>query len=80
MVLIAVLMVSRVRYPSGKTIDLQTTTPMSSFILFLVIAGLVVVLKEIALLILTLGYIFYGLFRHLNQARRLRRVGSGKTV
>ncbi|MCC6415769.1 MAG: CDP-diacylglycerol--serine O-phosphatidyltransferase [Opitutaceae bacterium] len=80
MVLVAVLMVSRVRYPSGKKIDLQTTTQMGTFILFLVIAGLVVVLKEVALLVLTLGYIFYGLFRHINRARKLRREGLGESV
>lgn len=80
MVLIAVLMVSRVRYPSGKKIDLQTTAPMGSFILFLVIAGLVVVLKEIALLILTLSYIFFGLFRHLNRTRKQRSAAVRKTV
>ena len=47
---------------------------------YLVIAGLVVVLKEIALLILTLGYIFYGIGRHLNQARKRRLAALGKTV
>jgi CDP-diacylglycerol--serine O-phosphatidyltransferase len=80
MVLIAVLMVSHVRYPSGKKVDLQTTTQVGNFILFLVVAGLVVVLKEVALLILTLGYIFYGLFRHLNLTRRARCAALGKTV
>jgi CDP-diacylglycerol--serine O-phosphatidyltransferase len=80
MVLIAVLMVSQVRYPSGKKVDLQTTTQVGNFILFLVVAGLVVVLKEVALLILTLGYIFYGLFRHLNRARKARLAALGKTL
>lgn len=80
MVLIAVLMVSHVRYPSGKKVDLQTTTQVGNFIIFLVIAGLVVVLKEVALLILTLGYIFYGLGRHLNQTRKRRQAALGKTV
>ncbi|WP_082781066.1 CDP-diacylglycerol--serine O-phosphatidyltransferase [Cephaloticoccus primus] len=72
MLLIALLMVSKVRYPSGKKVDLQTTTRMGTFILILVAAGLVIALKEIALLILTLGYIFYGLIRHF------RRVQSAK--
>lgn len=80
MVLIAMLMVSHVRYPSGKKVDLQTTTQVGNFIIFLVIAGLVVVLKEIALLILTLGYIFYGLFRHIHRARAKRKAELGKTV
>lgn len=69
MLLIAFLMVSKVRYPSGKKIDLQTTTQMGNFIIVLVLIGLVVVLKEIALLCLTLGYIFYGLFSHAKKQR-----------
>jgi len=67
MLLIAFLMVSKVRYPSGKKVDLQTTTQVNNFIVFLVLIVLVVVLKEIALLGLTLGYIFYGLIRHLRR-------------
>gem|GEM_PF-54813 len=69
MLLIAALMVSKVRYPSGKRVDLQTTTRLGTFILVLVAAGLVVALKEVALLILTLGYIFYGLVRHFREAQ-----------
>jgi len=68
MLLIAALMVSKVRYPSGKKVDLQTTTRLSTFIFILVAAGLVVALKEVALLILTLGYLFYGLVRHFRQS------------
>ncbi|MFI5357096.1 MAG: CDP-diacylglycerol--serine O-phosphatidyltransferase [Opitutales bacterium] len=67
MLLIAFLMVSRVRYPSGKKVDLQTTTKLNNFIVFLVLAALVIVWKEIALLGLTLGYIFFGLVRHLRR-------------
>lgn len=69
MLLIAILMVSKVRYPSGKKVDLQTTTQVSNFILFLVLIGLVVAFKQIALLGLTLGYIFFGLIRHLRRPR-----------
>jgi len=69
MLLIAALMVSKVRYPSGKKVDLQTTTRLGTFILVLVAAGLVVALKEVALLILTLGYIFYGLIQHFREAQ-----------
>jgi len=75
MLLIAFLMVSKVRYPSGKKLDLQTTTHMGHFILFLVLIGLIIVLKEIAMLCLTLGYIFYGLFRHT----KMRRVERSKS-
>lgn len=65
--LIAVLMVSTIRYPSGKNIDLQTKTKLVPFILVLVGIGGVVLFKEIALVCATLGYVFYGIIRHLRQ-------------
>lgn len=67
LLLIAWLMVSKISYPSGKQIDLQTKTPLTSFVLFLVFAGAIVAFKEIAMLAVMLGYIFYGLFRSLRQ-------------
>ncbi len=73
MLLIAVLMVSTVRYPSGKTVDLQTRTRLQPFVLFLAFVGLVVLFKEIALLCACLGYIFFGLIR------QWRRPGRPKT-
>jgi CDP-diacylglycerol--serine O-phosphatidyltransferase len=69
MLLIAMLMVSSVRYPSGKNVDLQTTTRTGTFIGVLVFAGLVVLLKEVALIATTLGYIFFGLIRHVRRVR-----------
>ena len=79
MILIAILMVSSVRYPSGKKIDLQTTTKTGPFILFLAAAGLMVLLKEIAILILALAYIFYGLFRHLRKGRKTPNKANAKS-
>lgn len=67
LVLIAVLMVSTVRYPSGKQIDLQTRTPLVTFIIILVVAATVVVFKEFGMLAVCLGYIFYGLIRHFRK-------------
>lgn len=67
LVLIAILMVSTIRYPSGKQIDLQTKTKLTSFILFLCVAAAVVVFKEYAMLGVTLAYIFFGLIRHLRR-------------
>jgi CDP-diacylglycerol--serine O-phosphatidyltransferase len=72
MFLIAFLMVSTIRYPSGKKVDLQTTTRMRNFVVFLVILGLVVLYKEVAVLCICLGYIFFGLIRHWRRARQLR--------
>lgn len=69
MLLIAVLMVSTVRYPSGKQVDLQTTTKLRSFMLFLGLASIIVLFKEIAVLCVCLAYIFYGLLRHWRRSR-----------
>ena len=75
MLLIGVLMMSTVRYPSGKNVDLQTKTRFRTFALLLMLIGLVVAFKEVALLGGFLGYIFFGLFRHWRRARtaRIRR-------
>jgi CDP-diacylglycerol--serine O-phosphatidyltransferase len=73
MLLIAVLMVSPVRYPSGKHVDLQTKTRLRNFVLFLGVAGLVVFYKEIGMLCVCLAYIFFGLFRHWRRLHRARR-------
>lgn len=73
LVLIAVLMVSTVRYPSGKKVDLQTSTKLSTFVLVVVIAGALFLFKEFGLLACTLSYIFFGLIRHWRRARTTRR-------
>jgi len=67
LLLIAVLMVSKIRYPSGKQIDLQTKTPLTSFVLFLALAGAIAAFKEVGMLTVMLGYIFFGLFRAMRQ-------------
>ncbi len=67
MALIAVLMVSTVRYPSGKNLDLQTKTRLPTFILiFIAVAG-IILFNEIGLLMVTLGYIGFGLVRHIRK-------------
>ncbi len=70
--LIAILMVSTIRYPSGKNVDLQTKTRLLPFVGFLVFVGAVVLFKEVALLVATLGYIFFGLIRHLRRRGRTK--------
>jgi len=72
MLLIAVLMVSTVRYPSGKGVDLQTRTRLQPFVLLLAFIALVVVFKEIALLCACLGYIFFGLIRQWRRPARTK--------
>jgi CDP-diacylglycerol--serine O-phosphatidyltransferase len=82
MLLVAVLMVSTVRYPSGKNVDLQTKTRLRTFVFLLVFIGLVILYKEVAVFATCIGYLFFGLLRHLRRARvtaahaRKARVGD----
>jgi CDP-diacylglycerol--serine O-phosphatidyltransferase len=71
--LIAILMVSSVRYPSGKKVDMQTRTKLSTFVLFIGIGGVIWTFKEEGLLVCTLSYIFFGLLRHWRRSRSSRR-------
>lgn len=80
MLLIAVLMVSTIRYPSGKKVDLQTTTRLRSFLFFLAIVGLVVLFKEFGLLIVCLSYIGYGLFRHWRRPKHSAPIPPADSV
>lgn len=76
MLLVAMLMVSTIRYPSGKKVDLQTTTRLRNFIYVLAILGLVVLFKEVGVLCVCLAYIFFGLIRHLRRSRIEARAKS----
>jgi CDP-diacylglycerol--serine O-phosphatidyltransferase len=69
MVLIAGLMMSPVRYPSGKKVDLQTQTRLRTFVVIILLIGLIIVFKEVAFMGVCLGYIFYGLIRHWRRPR-----------
>lgn len=80
MLLVAVLMVSTIRYPSGKTIDLQTRTRMQPFILVLVLIGLFVQLKQYALFVACVAYIFFGLIRHVRRSRANQQRGQTPTA
>lgn len=64
MLLIGLLMMSTIRYPSGKGVDLQTRMKIRTFAGGLAIVGLVLFYKEYALLGVCLSYIFFGLIRH----------------
>jgi CDP-diacylglycerol--serine O-phosphatidyltransferase len=76
MLLVGFLMVSTIRYPSGKNIDLQTRTRLRTFIVLLVLIALLIQFKEIAVFCMCLGYIFFGLIRHFRRARLAARVRS----
>jgi len=69
MLLVAALMVSTVRYPSGKNIDMQTQTQLRSFVIILIVVGVVVFYKEVAVFGICLSYIFWGIFRQLRRPR-----------
>lgn len=71
MLLVAFLMMSTVRYPSGKNFSLQTKTRIRPFIGFLVLVGAVVFYREYAALGICLGYVFFGLFRHVRRGRAI---------
>jgi CDP-diacylglycerol--serine O-phosphatidyltransferase len=67
LLLVAMLMVSTVRYPSGKHIDLRTKTKLPTLIVYIVVGAAVVRFKEYGMFFLCLGYIFFGLIRHWRQ-------------
>jgi CDP-diacylglycerol--serine O-phosphatidyltransferase len=66
-------MVSTVRYPSGKNIDLQTRTRLRTFIFAAILILGLILLRQIAVFVACVGYIFYGLFRHVRRARSAAR-------
>jgi CDP-diacylglycerol---serine O-phosphatidyltransferase len=76
MVMIALLMMSTVRYPSGKNLSLQTQTRLMPFMGLLILASLVIFYKEVGFLTICLGYIFFGLIRHW----RRRSLGQHATT
>jgi len=78
--LIAVLMISTVRYPSGKQVDLQTRTKPTTFVVLVLIVGLVILFKEVGFLGCALGYIFFGLIRHWRRWRVARARPAGGPV
>jgi CDP-diacylglycerol---serine O-phosphatidyltransferase len=74
LLLIALLMVSTIRYPSFKQVDWQLKTRIRTFVLIIVIAGLIFWQQEIAFVVLFLGYIFYGLVRHVRRVQFVSRL------
>lgn len=73
MILIAWLMVSTVPYPSFKHINWETQTRFRTFVLVIVTVLIIILLKEIAVALVFLGYIFYGLGRHLRRYYRIHQ-------
>jgi CDP-diacylglycerol---serine O-phosphatidyltransferase len=73
LLLVAMLMVSTVRYPSGKQIDLRTKTKLTTLVIYVVVAAAVIRFKEYGMIALCLGYIFYGLVRHWRRHGPIKR-------
>lgn len=79
MLLVSMLMVSTIRYPSFKQVNWETRTRFRTFVIVFVVIAAVWKLQEVAFFFLFLGYIAYGLFAHYQrgvrhaQMRALRR-------
>lgn len=73
LLLVAILMVSTVRYPSGKQIDLRTKTQLTTLVLYVAIGAAVIRFKEYGMFIVCLSYIFYGLVRHWRRHGLIKR-------
>ncbi|MBM3851551.1 MAG: CDP-diacylglycerol--serine O-phosphatidyltransferase [Verrucomicrobia bacterium] len=80
MLLVAFLMMSTVRYPSGKNLNMQTKTRLRPFVALFVVIGLVIFYKEYAALGICLGYIFFGLFRHVRHGRSGTESPEGRDI
>ncbi len=65
MLLIAWLMISNIRYPSFKKVDWGTQTKLKTFISGIAIIALISLIEGLALAIIFLSYVFYGIFHHI---------------
>lgn len=73
LILIAVLMVSSVRYPSLKTIGTHTKVDVRGFIFLFFVFTAIYLFHFLAIAMVFLGYIFYGLIRHFIPAGFMKR-------
>lgn len=76
MILIAFLMVSSIRYPSFKHIDWTTRLKFQSFVLIIVVVAGIVMIREVGIALIFLGYIFYGIFIDLRFRMKNRKSDS----
>lgn len=79
MIFISYLMISPIRYPSFKKIDWNTKIRLRTFVLMLTIGGLVYMYQQYALVLIFLGYLFYGVIRHILMVRRIRKQTEAKS-
>lgn len=64
LILIALLMVSGIRYPSFKTIGVKTRVDFRVFILIFCLIGGIYLFHYLAVALVFLAYIFYGIYGH----------------
>lgn len=80
MLLIALLMMSTVRFPSGKNIGMQTRARLSTFAFLLALLAIIFFYKEIGFLCICIGYLFFGLCRHWRRRPALRAETTARTA
>lgn len=76
LVIIALLMVSNIRYPSLKRIGTRTRVDFRTFIFVFVVIGAVFLFHYIAVALVFLGYIFYGIYHHLRSRKPANDSGN----
>ena len=74
MLLISILMVSNIPYPSFKHIDWNTQTRARSFILMVIVIAVCFNFHKYAFALIFMGYIFYGIFRYVYRSWIRRKV------
>lgn len=67
LILIALLMVSNIPYPSFKTLGASTQVGFRAFVFIFVLMTAVFLFHYLAVALVFLGYIFYGLGRHVRR-------------
>ena len=70
LILTAILMVSNVRYPSLKTVGTHTKVEVRGFIFLFFVITAIYLFHFLAIALVFLGYIFYGLVRHVMRLRK----------
>lgn len=73
MLLIAWLMVSNIYYPSFKKVDWNTQTKWGTFLITMTVLSLIALLRNVVLAVIFLGYVFWGIFRHIARYRHTIR-------
>ena len=73
MLFISYLMVSPIRYPSFKSVDWNTKVRLRTFILLLAFGAIIFMYRQYALVLLFIGYLIFGVVRHLLMLQRIRR-------